>query len=109
MTAVRVQLRESAQRALIEAQLAEGNLGEARRVYEKYHELLTEELAVSPSVELVEIVSCGAAGSLRQHPSRQEGTSLKALRGGSRTLTALAAGPSPLTPCPQTRSSCGDS
>ena len=49
-------LRESAQRLLIEAHLAEGNFVEARRAYVTYHELLAAELGVSPSDELTEIV-----------------------------------------------------
>jgi DNA-binding SARP family transcriptional activator len=42
-------LRESAQRALIKAHLAEGNLSEARRSYRAYHDLLRRELGVAPS------------------------------------------------------------
>jgi DNA-binding SARP family transcriptional activator len=49
-------LRESAQRVLIEAHLAEGNFFEARRTYFAYSETLAEELGVSPSVELAEMV-----------------------------------------------------
>jgi DNA-binding SARP family transcriptional activator len=46
-------LRESAQRSLIRAHLAEGNLGEAIRQYETFRRLLHEELGVAPSRELV--------------------------------------------------------
>jgi DNA-binding SARP family transcriptional activator len=53
-------LRESAQRVLIQAHLAEGNLVEARRAYMAYHELLAAQLGVSPSIELIQIVSCQA-------------------------------------------------
>jgi DNA-binding SARP family transcriptional activator len=49
-------LRESAQRVLIEAHLAEGNFVEARRTYAAYEELLKVELGVAPSEELAEIV-----------------------------------------------------
>lgn len=42
-------LRESAQRALIKAHLAEGNASEAQRQYELYRELLWEHLHMSPS------------------------------------------------------------
>jgi len=49
-------LRESAQRVLIEAHLAEGNFVEARRAYAAYDELLAVELGVPPSDELAEIV-----------------------------------------------------
>jgi DNA-binding SARP family transcriptional activator len=50
-------LRESAQRALIEAHLAEGNLVEGRRSFEAYRELLARELGTEPSQELSAIVS----------------------------------------------------
>jgi DNA-binding SARP family transcriptional activator len=53
MTAVIAEpLRESAQRALIEAHLAEGNLVEARRGYEVYRDLLNRELGVAPGPDL---------------------------------------------------------
>jgi DNA-binding SARP family transcriptional activator len=42
-------LRESAQRALIKAHIAEGNLTEARRSYRAYHDLLHRELGVAPA------------------------------------------------------------
>ena len=61
MTAVGAEpLRESAQRVLIEAHLAEGNFVEARRAYMAYDEMLAAELGVSPSVELAEMVRRGA-------------------------------------------------
>jgi DNA-binding SARP family transcriptional activator len=44
-------LRESAQRALIKAHVAEGNLTEARRSYRAYHDLVHRELGVAPSDE----------------------------------------------------------
>jgi DNA-binding SARP family transcriptional activator len=46
-------LRESAQRALIEAHVAEGNLGEARRSYRTYRELVGRELGVEPSSDML--------------------------------------------------------
>jgi DNA-binding SARP family transcriptional activator len=49
-------LRESAQRALIEAHVAEGNLSEARRICRKYRELVRRELGVDPSSELLTIL-----------------------------------------------------
>jgi len=49
-------LRESAQRCLIVAHLAEGNLIEARRSYDLYRGLLHRELGVEPSAELGRIV-----------------------------------------------------
>ncbi len=53
MVAVGVEpLRESAQRALIEAHLSEGNLVEAMRSYDAYRHLTRRELGVDPSGEL---------------------------------------------------------
>ncbi|MFI0793723.1 BTAD domain-containing putative transcriptional regulator [Micromonospora rubida] len=53
MAAVTVEpLRESAQRALIEAHLAEGNWVEGRRAYQAYRELLRRELGVVPATDL---------------------------------------------------------
>lgn len=49
-------LRESAQRALISAHLAEGNLVEARRVFCAYAEVLHRELGVDPSIDLQALV-----------------------------------------------------
>jgi DNA-binding SARP family transcriptional activator len=49
-------LRESAQRALIEAHLAEGNLVEGRRTFETYRDLLARELSTSPGAELAAMV-----------------------------------------------------
>jgi DNA-binding SARP family transcriptional activator len=45
-------LRESAQRALIEAHVAEGNLAEAHRTYIFYRNLVRRELGVEPSSDL---------------------------------------------------------
>jgi DNA-binding SARP family transcriptional activator len=57
MTAVHAEpLRESAQRALIEAHMAEGNWVEARRGYAAYRELARRELGVEPSRELTALV-----------------------------------------------------
>jgi DNA-binding SARP family transcriptional activator len=49
-------LRESAQRALIAAHLAEGNLGEAIRQYNVYARLLSKELSLEPSSRMQELV-----------------------------------------------------
>jgi DNA-binding SARP family transcriptional activator len=49
-------LRESAQRALIEAHVAEANWGEARRSYESYRDLVRRELGVDPSRDLTAFV-----------------------------------------------------
>ena len=57
MTAISVEpLRESAQRALLEAHLAESNLSEARRDFLSYRDLVRRELGVEPSVELAALV-----------------------------------------------------
>jgi DNA-binding SARP family transcriptional activator len=50
-------LRESAVRALLEAHLAEGNLSEARRAYDRFADALTAELGVMPSPQLRALVS----------------------------------------------------
>ena len=49
-------LRESAQRALIEAHVAEGNRCEAIRQYRMYESLLKRELDLSPSPQLTLLV-----------------------------------------------------
>ena len=49
-------LRESAQRELLEAHLAEGNWEEGRRGYEAYRELVRRELGVSPGPELTALL-----------------------------------------------------
>lgn len=52
-------LRESAQRALIGAHLAEANWAEARRAYEEYRSIAWRELGVEPSYDLAALVSHG--------------------------------------------------
>jgi DNA-binding SARP family transcriptional activator len=49
-------LRESAQRSLIEAHLAEGNWVEGRRSFEAYRKLLARELGTQPDPELAALV-----------------------------------------------------
>jgi DNA-binding SARP family transcriptional activator len=49
-------LRESAQRLLVEAHLAEGNVGEALRCYQRYRALAQHELQVDPSPELTALL-----------------------------------------------------
>lgn len=49
-------LRESAQRALIEAHMAEGNWVEARRSFEAYRDVLDRELGTEPDPELAAMV-----------------------------------------------------
>jgi DNA-binding SARP family transcriptional activator len=50
-------LRETAQRALMQAHVAEGNLGEARRSYLAYRDLVRQELGVDPSSDLSIVLS----------------------------------------------------
>jgi DNA-binding SARP family transcriptional activator len=50
-------LRESAQRVLIEAHLAEGNWIEGRRSFEAYRDLLCRELGAEPAPDLIGSVS----------------------------------------------------
>jgi DNA-binding SARP family transcriptional activator len=65
-------LRETANRILIEAHLAEGNFVEARRAYARYSDLVGRELGVEPSRELAGLVQnrCGqlAAPGSRGRP-----------------------------------------
>ena len=64
-------LRESAQRALIEAHLAEGNLVEARRGYQAYRELINRELGVEPSKGLLTLLN-QVAPRPRERPSSSD-------------------------------------
>jgi DNA-binding SARP family transcriptional activator len=58
LTAVTAEpLRESAHRALIAVHLAEGNAAEALRQFERYRQLLDEELGVSPSGAMEDLVT----------------------------------------------------
>jgi DNA-binding SARP family transcriptional activator len=50
-------MRESAQRALIEAHLAEGNVGEARRAFANFRRLSLRELGVPPSRQLAQLLA----------------------------------------------------
>jgi DNA-binding SARP family transcriptional activator len=70
-------LRESAQRALLQAHLAESNLIEARRDFLAYRNLVRRELGVEPSMELAALVNWRRSGgrdltSERQSPSPSE-------------------------------------
>lgn len=63
--AVRIDpLRESAQAALVEAHLSEGNLVEAQHTYASYSELLRCELDIPPGPEIAALVRehCGPSG-----------------------------------------------
>ncbi|MEU4841199.1 AfsR/SARP family transcriptional regulator [Nocardia testacea] len=50
-------IRESAQRALIEAHLSEGNIGEARHAYSVFRRLILRELGVPLSPQLTELLT----------------------------------------------------
>jgi len=63
-------LRESAQRALIKAHIAEGNLTEARRSYHAYRELMQRELGVVPSDDFRATLSIPAVQAGRVPRSR---------------------------------------
>ncbi len=72
MTAVAVEpLRESAQRALVAAHLAEGNRTESLRSFEVYRRVLRRELGVEPSPELTALAFAGSP----RRPARMEVTS----------------------------------
>jgi DNA-binding SARP family transcriptional activator len=49
-------VRESANRILIEAHLAEGNLVEASRAYQRYRDIARRELGVPPSKQLISLI-----------------------------------------------------
>lgn len=62
-------LRESAQRALIKAHVAEGNVSEARRSYRAYRDLMHRELGMGPSDEF--FASLGIPGIWSAHDGRR--------------------------------------
>jgi DNA-binding SARP family transcriptional activator len=57
-------LRESAHRLLVAAHVAEGNMSEARRQYDRYRSLLWDDLGIEPSVALRSLIerACPATG-----------------------------------------------
>jgi len=65
-------LRESANRVLIEAHMAEGNLIEGRRAYERYRDTVRRELGVEPGRELTSLVQLDV-GLNSAEPPRQCG------------------------------------
>lgn len=72
-------LRESAQRLLVSAHLAEGNVSEARRQFDRYRALLWDELGIEPSWELRTLVglplrSAGSSDSTQRRASRVTAT-----------------------------------
>jgi DNA-binding SARP family transcriptional activator len=64
-------LRESAQRALVEVHLAEGNVVEARRVYLAYRDLVISELRVEPSADLTRYVAAAGGRRIDSAPAIQ--------------------------------------
>lgn len=58
-------LRESAQRTLIEAHLAEGNWIEGRRAFDAYRDVLRRELGTEPSADLAALISAPPASGRR--------------------------------------------
>jgi DNA-binding SARP family transcriptional activator len=58
-------LRESANRVLIEAHLAEGNLIEARRTYVRYRDSVRRELGVEPGEQMASLVREGFRPKIR--------------------------------------------
>lgn len=56
-------LRESGQRALMLAYLAEGNVSQARQQYDRYADLLRIEMGLLPSPELEQLVANSASGA----------------------------------------------
>jgi len=63
-------LRESAQRTLLEAHLAEGNWAEAQRSFLAYRKLLMRELGVEPDAQLAAVLDLAARQQLAQ-PGRR--------------------------------------
>jgi DNA-binding SARP family transcriptional activator len=53
------QLRESAHRLVIRVHLAEGNVGEARRQFERCRRILDNELGIRPSDQLQDLIAAG--------------------------------------------------
>ncbi|WP_236681061.1 AfsR/SARP family transcriptional regulator [Streptomyces siderophoricus] len=66
-------LRETAQRVLMEAHLAEGNLSEAVRQYRTYAGLLRRELGVEPTVHLTSLLPQAARPGLHAPRPRTGG------------------------------------
>lgn len=50
-------LRETARRAVINVHLAQGNTADALREYQRFHDLLQEELGVGPTRHLTELIA----------------------------------------------------
>jgi DNA-binding SARP family transcriptional activator len=50
-------LRESAHRTVLPVHLAEGNLAEALRAYERFRAMLADELELQPSAQMARLVA----------------------------------------------------
>jgi DNA-binding SARP family transcriptional activator len=62
-------LRESAHRAVVKVHVAEGNHAEAIRQYRLYRELLHDQLGLTPSLQMLELLhSCDSATRLATAP-----------------------------------------
>jgi DNA-binding SARP family transcriptional activator len=73
-------LRESANRVLIEAHLAEGNVVEARRVYERYRDTVRGELGVEPGEQLTRLARMGFLSQSRDSgPAQSPGAAGRVL------------------------------
>lgn len=60
MAALRIDmLRESAHRIVIRIHMAEGNIAEARRAYDRCHQLLIEDLGLEPTAATAMILTSG--------------------------------------------------
>jgi DNA-binding SARP family transcriptional activator len=77
-------LRESANRALIEAHLAEGNLVEVRRTYKRYRDLVRRELGVEPTEQLT-----GLARKELQLQPRRRPEVMQSARANDRKLATV--------------------
>ncbi len=73
-------LRESAQRALLKAHLAEGNLDEARRAFDKYRTLVARELGVYALPGLAALLAGGSGRNNAHVPTRTPPRTLAAPR-----------------------------
>jgi DNA-binding SARP family transcriptional activator len=66
MAALRIDmLRESAHRIVIKIHMAEGNIAEARRAYDRCHQLLLQELGLEPAAATAEILTPTGATTVR--------------------------------------------
>jgi DNA-binding SARP family transcriptional activator len=66
-------LRESAQRVLIEAHLAEGNLSEARRQFALFRDVLWDEMCLQPTFSLWSLVDDPTRGRAKYSTGSRDG------------------------------------